>query len=77
MQRTWAESRVQETGKLGSQYRKEAHEQLRQKKQGGLGGSWVVISRVIGILKKAISIVAILKTLLITTHEPPTGNSTP
>ena len=36
-----------------------------------LGGSWVVISRVISPLGKVISIVTLLITLLITTHEPP------
>ena len=36
-----------------------------------LGGSWVVISRVISPLIWVISIVTLLLTLLITTHEPP------
>ena len=36
-----------------------------------LGGSWVVISRVISTLIWVISIVILLITLLITTHEPP------
>ena len=36
-----------------------------------LGGSWVVISRVISPLIWVISIVTLLITLLITTHEPP------
>ena len=38
-----------------------------------LGGSWVVISRVRSPLIWVISIVALLITLLITTHEPPSG----
>ena len=36
-----------------------------------LGGSWVVISGVIGPLIWVIAILALLKTPLITTHEPP------
>ena len=36
-----------------------------------LGGSWVVISRVISTRIWVISIVILLITLLITTHEPP------
>ena len=36
-----------------------------------LGGSWVVISGVISPLKGVISIVTLLITLLLTTHEPP------
>ena len=36
-----------------------------------LGGSWVVISRAISPLKWVITIVTILITPLITTHEPP------
>ena len=36
-----------------------------------LGGSWVVISRVISPLIWVISIVTLLLTLLITTLEPP------
>ena len=36
-----------------------------------LGGSWVVISGVIGPLIWVIVIVTLLITLLITTHEPP------
>ena len=36
-----------------------------------LGGSWIVISRVISPLIWVISIVTLLITLLITTHEPP------
>ena len=36
-----------------------------------LGGSWVVIRRVISPLIWVISIVTLLITLLITTHEPP------
>ena len=36
-----------------------------------LGGSWVVISRVISPLIWVISIVTLLITLLIATHEPP------
>ena len=36
-----------------------------------LGGSWVVISGVIGPLIRIISINTLLITLLITTHEPP------
>ena len=36
-----------------------------------LGGSWVVISRVISPLIWAITIVTLLITPLITTHEPP------
>ena len=35
------------------------------------GGSWVVISRVFSPLIWVISIVILLLTLLITTHEPP------
>ena len=38
---------------------------------GILGGSWVVISGVIRPLIWVISIVTLLITLLITTHEPP------
>ena len=38
-----------------------------------LGGSWVVISGVISPLKGVISIVTLLITLLLTTHEPPSG----
>ena len=38
-----------------------------------LGGSWVAISGVISLLIWAISIVTLLVSLLITTHEPPTG----
>ena len=38
---------------------------------GLLGGSWVVISGVIRPLSKVISMVALLITLLRTTHEPP------
>ena len=40
-----------------------------------LGGSWVVISRVISPLIWVISIVILLLTLLITTHEPPSTGS--
>ena len=36
-----------------------------------LGGSWVVISGVISVLIWVISIVTLLITPLITTHEPP------
>ena len=36
-----------------------------------LGGSWVVISRIISPLIWVMSIVILLITLLITTHEPP------
>ena len=36
-----------------------------------LGGSWVVISGVMSPLTWAISIVTLVITLLITTHEPP------
>ena len=36
-----------------------------------LGGSWVVISRVISPLIWVITIVTLLITPLITTHEPP------
>ena len=36
-----------------------------------LGGSWLVISGVISPLMWLISIVTLLITLLITTHEPP------
>ena len=36
-----------------------------------LGGSWVVISRVISPLIGLITIVTLLITSLITTHEPP------
>ena len=39
--------------------------------RGLLGGSWVVISRVISPLIGVIVIVALLITPLITTHEPP------
>ena len=38
-----------------------------------LGGSWEVISGAIGPLIWVISIVTLLMTLLITTHEPPSG----
>ena len=38
---------------------------------GLLGGSWVVISRVISPLILVITIVTLLITPLITTHEPP------
>ena len=38
-----------------------------------LGGSWVVISRVISPLVGVIIIVTLLITPLITTHEPPSG----
>ena len=38
-----------------------------------LGGSWVVISGVISPLTWAISIVTLVITLLITTHEPPSS----
>ena len=38
---------------------------------GLLGGSWVVISGVICPLRRLISIVILLITLIITTHEPP------
>ena len=34
-------------------------------------GSWVVVSRVISLLKWVITIVTLLITPLITTHEPP------
>ena len=37
---------------------------------GVLGGSWVVVSGVISPLTWAVSIVILLITLLITTHEP-------
>ena len=40
-------------------------------KQGILGGSWVVIGRVISALIRVISIVTILRTLPRTTHAPP------
>ena len=36
-----------------------------------LGGSWVVRSGVISHLSRVVSIVTLLITLLITTHEPP------
>ena len=36
-----------------------------------LGGSWVVISGAVSPLIWVISIVALLITLLVTTHEPP------
>ena len=39
--------------------------------RGLLGGSWVVISGVISPLIWVLSIVPLLITLLITTHEPP------
>ena len=39
-----------------------------------LGGSWVVISGVISPLVWVVSIVTLLITLLITTHEPPSMN---
>ena len=42
-----------------------------------LGGSWVVISGVIRPLIWVITIVTILITLLITTHEPPSKPQTP
>ena len=38
-----------------------------------LGGSWVVISGLIIPLIRVISIVSLLRTPLITTHEPPSG----
>ena len=38
---------------------------------GLLGGSWVVISGVISPLMQVRTIVTLLITLLITTHEPP------
>ena len=38
-----------------------------------LGGSWVVISGVISPLIRVLSIVTLLITPLITTHEPPSG----
>ena len=38
-----------------------------------LGGSWVVISGVISPLIWVISIVTLLITLVITTHEPPSS----
>ena len=41
-----------------------------------LGGSWVVISGVISPLLWVISIVTLLITLLITTHEPPSRGLT-
>ena len=44
---------------------------LRMGCQALLGGSWVVISRVISPRIWVISIVTPLITLLITTHEPP------
>ena len=45
---------------------------MRVRDEGALlGGSWVVISGVIRPLLWAISIVTLLITLLITTHEPP------
>ena len=40
---------------------------------GLLGGSWVVISGVISFLTWVISIVTLLITPLITTHEPPSN----
>ena len=42
---------------------------------GILGGSWVVISRVLSPLIWVITTVTLLITPLITTHEPPTGAS--
>ena len=39
-----------------------------------LGGSWVVISGILSPLIWVISIVTLLRTLLITTHEPPSTN---
>ena len=39
-----------------------------------LGGSWVVISMVIGPLLWVITIVILLITPLITTHESPSGD---
>ena len=42
-----------------------------------LGGSWVVISRVISPLIWVISIVTLLIALLITTLEPPSIHPTP
>ena len=41
-----------------------------------LGGSWVVISRVISPLIGVIILVTLLITPLITTHEPPSRNPT-
>ena len=41
-----------------------------------LGGSWVVISGVICPLSRLISIVILLITLIITTHEPPSNDCT-
>ena len=38
-----------------------------------LGGSWVAVSGVISTLIWVISIVTLLISLLITTHEPPSG----
>ena len=42
-----------------------------------LGGSWVVISRVISPLIWVISIVILLITLVLTTHEPPSFSRCP
>ena len=39
--------------------------------EGVVGGSWVVISGVISTLIWVLSIVTLLISLLITTHEPP------
>ena len=41
-----------------------------------LGGSWLVISRVISPLIGVITIVTLLITPLITTHEPPSTRGT-
>ena len=41
-----------------------------------LRGSWAVISGVISPLRWVVTIVALLITLLITTHEPPSSSDT-
>ena len=52
------------------------HQNHSRDGEGLLGGSWVVMSRVISSLRRVISIATLLRTRLVTTHEPPSRRVT-
>ena len=49
----------------------------RKPEKAGTGGSWVVVSGVIRRMTMTITHAMRLKTLLITTHEPPSTHGAP
>ena len=61
-------------GKVAFPWAAETLRELRELKPGpllsSLGGPWVLASRVIIVLSGVVSTISILRTLLITTHEP-------